>query len=186
MFSVFCDPFLSALKWDRVSFQRKQIEITRSASRFGIQDRTKSGRKRIVPMNDAVYRLLWPLWQAQRSAFVFCEEDGGAVDAHHIYRDFHHAQRRAGFTEMIRFHDLRHTFASHFMMKGGNIYDLQKILGHSTIKMTERYAHLSPTHLENAIQIVNFGGEAKEKEKDTTYSRHFSESERKVVLVSGS
>ncbi len=178
---------LAALKWDRVSFQRKQIEVTRSVSRFGLQDRTKSGRKRIVPMNDAVYRLLWPLWQAQKGQFVFQEEDGSPVDAHHIYRDFHAAQRHAGFQNLIRFHDLRHTFASHFMMKGGNLYDLQKILGHSTVKMTERYAHLSPTHLENAIQIVNFSGEgAKNVDNDTTYLRHFSEPNRKVVAVSGS
>ncbi len=177
---------IAALKWDRVSFQRKQMEITRSVSRYGLQDRTKTGRKRIVPMNEAIFELLWPLWKEQKSEFVFCEEDGSQVDAHHIYRDFHAAQRRAGFQTLIRFHDLRHTFASHFMMKGGNIYDLQKILGHTTIQMTERYAHLSPTHLENAIQIVNFGGKSSEPQKDTTFLRHFSESDRKVNLVSGS
>ncbi len=42
------------------------------------------------------------------------------------------------------------------MMKGGNIYDLQKILGHSSVTMTQVYAHLSPQHLQKAIQIVNF------------------------------
>lgn len=147
---------LAALQWDRVSFQRRQIEVTRTTGRFGLRETTKSGRKRVVPMNDAVYAVLWPLWQAQRGSFVFTEKDGSEVDGHHIYRDFHAAQKRAGFRHRIRFHDLRHTFASHFMMKGGNIYDLQKILGHSTIGMTERYAHLIPTHLENAIQVVNF------------------------------
>lgn len=149
---------VGALQWDRVSFQRKQIEITRTTGRFGLREGTKSGRKRIIPMNDAVVQVLWPLWQQQRSKFVFSEQDGSPIDAHHLYRDFRIAQEKAGFTNLIRFHDLRHTFASQFMMKGGNIYDLQKILGHSTIGMTERYAHLSPTHLENAIQIVNFGG----------------------------
>jgi integrase len=51
---------------------------------------------------------------------------------------------------------MRHTFASHFMMNDGNIYDLQKILGHSTMEMTQRYAHMSPDHLAEAIQIVSF------------------------------
>ena len=46
--------------------------------------------------------------------------------------------------ERIRFHDLRHTFASHWMLKGGDLYRLQKILGHKSIAMTQRYAHLSP------------------------------------------
>ena len=50
-------------------------------------------------------------------------------------------------------HVLRHSFASHFMMNGGNILALQKILGHSDIKMTMRYAHLSPDFLEEAARL---------------------------------
>ncbi|HEX7763599.1 MAG TPA: tyrosine-type recombinase/integrase [Cellvibrio sp.] len=50
-------------------------------------------------------------------------------------------------------HALRHTFASHFVMNGGNILTLQKILGHSTVVMTMRYAHLSPDHLQDAIKL---------------------------------
>ena len=58
------------------------------------------------------------------------------------------ALRRAKI-EDSRFHDLRHTFASHFAMKGGNIYALAKILGHSNPKMTlDRYAHLSPDFIQ--------------------------------------
>ena len=47
----------------------------------------------------------------------------------------------------FRFHDLRHTFASHYMMQGGDLYELAKILGHSNIKMTERYAKLGRDHI---------------------------------------
>lgn len=50
-------------------------------------------------------------------------------------------------------HVLRHTFASHFMINGGNILTLQKILGHSSITMTMRYAHLAPDHLKEAITL---------------------------------
>ncbi len=50
-------------------------------------------------------------------------------------------------------HVLRHTFASHFMMNGGNILVLQRILGHTDIKMTMRYAHFSPNHLEDALRL---------------------------------
>ncbi|WP_096085495.1 tyrosine-type recombinase/integrase [Agaribacterium haliotis] len=50
-------------------------------------------------------------------------------------------------------HVLRHTFASHFMMNGGNILTLQKVLGNSTINMTMRYAHLSPDHLADAVRF---------------------------------
>ncbi|MBZ0095444.1 MAG: tyrosine-type recombinase/integrase [Sulfuricella sp.] len=50
-------------------------------------------------------------------------------------------------------HVLRHTFASHFMMNGGNILVLQKLLGHSSLTMTMRYAHLAPDHLQEAISL---------------------------------
>lgn len=50
-------------------------------------------------------------------------------------------------------HILRHSFASHFMMNGGDILTLQKTLGHSDLKMTMRYAHLSPKHLEKIIKL---------------------------------
>ena len=49
--------------------------------------------------------------------------------------------------EDFRFHDLRHTFASWYMMNGGDLYELAKILGHSNIKMTERYAKLARQHI---------------------------------------
>jgi len=50
-------------------------------------------------------------------------------------------------------HVLRHTFASHFVMNGGNILTLQKILGHTTLAMTVRYAHLAPDHLQEAVRL---------------------------------
>lgn len=50
-------------------------------------------------------------------------------------------------------HVLRHTFASHFVINGGNILTLQKILGHQSLAMTMRYAHLAPDHLQDAIKL---------------------------------
>lgn len=67
---------------------------------------------------------------------------------------------RAEVKRKIRFHDLRHTFASQYMMKGGSIYTLQKLLGHSSIQMTEIYAHLSKDHLRDAIEVMSFYGES--------------------------
>jgi site-specific recombinase XerD len=54
-------------------------------------------------------------------------------------------------------HILRHTYASHFIMNGGNILTLQRILGHSDIKMTMRYAHLAPDHLRDAVTLGPMG-----------------------------
>jgi site-specific recombinase XerD len=50
-------------------------------------------------------------------------------------------------------HVLRHTFASHFMMNGGNILVLQRVLGHTDIKMTMRYAHFAPNHFDEALKF---------------------------------
>ncbi|TAN64792.1 MAG: hypothetical protein EPN17_18605 [Methylobacter sp.] len=54
-------------------------------------------------------------------------------------------------------HILRHTFASHFVTKGGNLVALQKILGHSTLNVTMRYSHLSPDYLNQAVQPLLTG-----------------------------
>ena len=53
--------------------------------------------------------------------------------------------------EGFRFHDLRHTFASHMMMRGATIGELKDLLGHADVKMTMRYAHLSPAHRRAAV-----------------------------------
>ena len=58
---------------------------------------------------------------------------------------------------MHPWHTLRHSFASHFVMSGGNILTLQKILGHSDIKMTLVYAHLAPDFLNAEMERVRFG-----------------------------
>lgn len=57
---------------------------------------------------------------------------------------------------VIKFHDLRHTFASNFLKNGGKLYDLQKTLGHSTIQVTERYAHLVPDQLRGKTDVLDF------------------------------
>ncbi len=77
------------------------------------------------------------------------------------YWAFARGQKKAGLTNHYRFHDLRHTFASHFVMNGGSLYDLQKLLGHARFEETQRYAHLSPLHLAKAINIVSFGAPIK-------------------------
>ena len=55
-------------------------------------------------------------------------------------------------------HGLRHTFASHFIMNGGNILTLKEVLGHSSLTMTMRYAHLSPSHLRDALRLNPLDG----------------------------
>ena len=71
---------------------------------------------------------------------------GGKRELQRVDKSFETILDEAGTTN-FRFHDLRHTFASWYMMNGGDLYELAKILGHSNIKMTERYAKLAKSHI---------------------------------------
>jgi site-specific recombinase XerD len=64
------------------------------------------------------------------------------------------AMAMAGITD-FRFHDLRHTYASHLAMRGVHIRALQELLGHKSVIMTQRYSHLSPEHLQNAVKLLD-------------------------------
>lgn len=148
------------LCWDRVNFASNQLEITRILTRIGLEETTKTHKKRIVPINPQARQVLEELLRKQKSpSFVFTRDDGRPIRYQKFSENhFEKAQKIAGMTKTIKFHDLRHTYASQFMMKGGNIFDLQKILGHSSIDMTKRYAHLSSEHLLEASKIVSFTG----------------------------
>ncbi len=67
---------------------------------------------------------------------------------------FNAAVRRAGIRN-FRFHDLRHTFASHMVMRGASMKELQEILGHKSMTMTMRYAHLSQEHKKKAVNLLD-------------------------------
>ena len=73
------------------------------------------------------------------------------------------------------FHDLRHTFASWYMMNGGDLYELAKLLGHANIKMTERYAKLGRAHITKTGTTAKVIWNMMEKEDGRAASRRQSE-----------
>lgn len=150
---------LAGLCWDRVDFETGFIHITRLRDRNGLADRTKTrNSQRRIPMSDVVRHGLMELKvRNHHPEFVFCHSYGKPFDEQHIYWYFQRAQKKAELSNHYRFHDLRHTFASHFVMNGGSLYDLQKLLGHARFEETQRYAHLAPEHLKKAVNIVSFG-----------------------------
>lgn len=149
---------LCGLKWDRVNFSTGQIEVSRSLSRSLVQERTKTSLIRQIPMNAEVRTILKELHlKSNFNQFVFTRKNGLPYTADHFsQRYFAPALNRANVRN-VPFHILRHTYASHFMMNGGSLYDLQKLLGHTSIVMTQRYAHLAPHHLQKAASVVQFG-----------------------------
>ncbi|MFA6412857.1 MAG: site-specific integrase [Syntrophales bacterium] len=71
-----------------------------------------------------------------------------------VKRSFATAMKKAGI-DNFRFHDLRHTFASHMIMRGASLKEVQEILGHTTMTMTLRYAHLSQEHKLKAVNLLD-------------------------------
>lgn len=104
--------------------------------------KTKSSKVRTVPIQPELEAFIRDHWK-RHGQFT------GAITS------FRRALSRSGIVlpKGQASHALRHTFASHFMQKGGNILTLQKILGHSSLAMTMRYAHLAPEHLAEAVKL---------------------------------
>lgn len=142
---------LRGLKWDCIDFHTNQITIKRILCQKTrkLKDTTKSGKIRRVPMNNQLRTEIVNLKNGLKTEFVF----ENIFDFSHPSRNLKRICKASDVPE-IRFHDLRHTFASHFMMAGGNVYDLQKLLGHASVQMTERYSHLSPDHLNGVTEIL--------------------------------
>jgi site-specific recombinase XerD len=71
-----------------------------------------------------------------------------------VKRSFKTAARRSGIRD-FHFHDLRHTFVSHLVMAGVDLTTVSRLLGHKTLTMTLRYAHLAPSHMVKAVDILD-------------------------------
>lgn len=136
------------LKWFDLDFNRNLIQIRES----------KSGKKRLVPMNETVQNLLGNL--KRKNEFVFpSPKTGGRLD--NIKRSFRRAVEDAGIRD-FRFHDLRHTAATRMADAGADAFTLMKILGHSDIRMTSRYTHATDTALRRAVENLDKNGKNSE------------------------
>jgi len=130
------------LAWERVDFARGVLRL----------EQTKSGRRREIPMNQAVYDALSALQGPKTEGPVFRKRDGGGKWGS-IRTAFEGACREAKIDD-FRFHDLRHTCAIWLVMKGRSLKEVQEILGHREFTMTLRYAHLSPDRLRDAVATL--------------------------------
>jgi integrase len=130
------------LKWSDINMRTGTIIIRKS----------KNNEVRMIPINDTLKQSLEQIGPQQSNEYVFGNGNGKPYVT--IKTGFKAAVRRAGITD-FRFHDLRHTFASHLIMSGVDIKSVQELLGHKDIRMTIRYSHLSNAHLQEAVKRLD-------------------------------
>ena len=109
---------------------------------------TKSGRERHVPLSAAALELLESVPRRTDSDYIFSNPNTCKPYVS-IFCSWHTARTAAGLAD-VRIHDLRHSFASFLVNAGCSLYEVQKILGHASVVMTQRYSHLSQASLLRA------------------------------------
>ncbi|HMJ15032.1 MAG TPA: tyrosine-type recombinase/integrase [Polyangiaceae bacterium] len=142
---------LLALQWTDVDLDVGRIVVRRAVSE-GIIGAPKNGRSREVALSKEAADALQN--HGRRGDFVFCARNGAMLPRHATREPLRFAAKRAGL-RFIGWHCLRHTFASHLIMRGAPIKAVQELLGHSTIEMTMRYTHLSPDARREAVRLLD-------------------------------
>jgi integrase len=140
-----------ALRWGDIDWNKREVVFRRSAS-GGKVGPTKSGRKRRVKMTAGLVEALRKM-KHLRGELVFCRMDGKPFTIWQLHDHLWSACRRSGIRK-IRWHDLRHSFASQLVMANVPLRQVQDWLGHSTITMTMRYSHLAPGSGSDFIQAL--------------------------------
>ena len=151
------------LRWENVDLEHDTIFILKS----------KSGKPREIPISKKLKEVFLGL----RPKSI-----GSVFDMPEITlrRQFARALKNGKIQE-FRFHDLRHTFASHFVMRTGDLPSLQKILGHSSPQMTQRYAHLAKEHL--AAKMDKFDALMPIESADLPQDGHFLDTKPETVVL---
>jgi integrase len=126
-----------------LNLDREQIDLKNAVVK--LKD-SKNGDRRLVPLPPQVVNVLQQRPTSLRALFP-----GWLLDR--LTKTMQRVTKQAGL-QGVTFHTLRHTFASHAVMAGVDLYTLAKILGHRDITQVERYAHLAPAHLQVATNLA--------------------------------
>lgn len=142
---------LCALNWNAVDFGNDLIEVNASVWQ-GQRGTPKSGRTRRIPLHSSLKDLLSSM-QGESDEPVFKNLSGESLTGNSIRKPFRRIQEAVGLKK-IRFHDIRHSFASQLILIGQPMKVVQELLGHSDIRMTDIYSHLTPNANQDAIDSL--------------------------------
>ena len=131
---------IHGLRWQNVDFKNKQFYFLA----------TKNGENRGVPMTESVLKELKAFKKVRniKSDYLFTTKDGQKLIDMRVR--FYKVLEVSGV--QCRFHDLRHTVASHIAMNGGSLLDIASVTGHKTMQMVKRYSHLTQKHTAQLLQ----------------------------------
>ncbi len=139
------------LRWGDIDLQKRLIFI-QSNPTF----KTKQGKRRVIPMNDAIYSLMQRKSQnIQNDEYIFTKKGRKINDDHASKMLKKYVRAVLGKNCRLHFHSLRHTFASWLVQDGVSLYEVQKLLGHSNIAVTQVYSHLQPEALHNTVNRIS-------------------------------
>jgi integrase len=146
---------MMALEWSDVDLAKRQLRVERSQWK-GHVTATKGGRVRHVPLTK---RLAAALKEHRhlRGPRVLCSDDGSSLSQRLVQGLVARAARRANLRN-VGVHVLRHTFCSHLAMRGAGARAIQELAGHRDLATTQRYMHVSPSAVENAIRLLDSDG----------------------------
>jgi integrase len=140
------------LRWQDVDLQRRVL-IVQSNPTF----KTKQGKKRTLPLNETAFHLLTLKHSHSIGEYVFMH-NGKQIAEDWISQLFKRAvkDKEAGLNEKLHWHSLRSSFASWLVIDGVSIYAVSKLLGHSSVAITQKhYAHLATENLHNDVNKIS-------------------------------
>jgi len=143
------------LTWDQVDLGNKMINLNNSESFV-----TKSKKPRSIPMCVKVYELIKLLNERYQPGYaidrhiVFFKHYGIPYSTSYISHNFRETLSKTGLRKGIKFHTLRHSFASMLVSRGASLYVVKELLGHTDFATTQIYAHLQPENLRKAIDLL--------------------------------
>ncbi len=141
---------LMTLEWSDVDFERRKIKIRVK------EDWTPKTSEREIPISDGLMDVLLKLKKNAIGTIVFHDGEGQKIQKNKLRKELMKVTKKAGFPDVTKIHTLRHTFASHLVMKGVDLATVKKLMGHSDIDTTMIYSHLAQDHLSDVVSKLDF------------------------------
>jgi len=133
------------LTWEKIDLERGRATL----------DKTKNGERRALHLTHLALEVVRDMKEKAKSEggllFPSRKRPERPIELRKAWLD---ALARAGIAD-FRFHDLRHTAASYLAMNGATLAEIAEVLGHRTLNMVKRYAHMTETHVKGVIEKMN-------------------------------